>query len=297
METDKKIFWISSFPKSGNTWLRLILTGIFFTEDGKIEDFKLLNRVPSHDILDNFNFVKNISLDDYDKIFNCKEYNEDSILAYSKYWIESQKRINLIQGNFGIFKTHNARVKINNHYYTDHSTSAGFIYVCRDPRDIAVSYSKHINKNIDETIDYILNGQIMEKQKTNNKMPEITLNWKNHYLSWKKFSTEVPNLFIKYEDMLLNPEKEIVKIIDFFIDNFNIEVNNKTQKISNIISSTNFEKLKNLESEKGFLEKSENSQFFRKGLRNQWKEELNNEQIDKITKAFFIEMKELGYID
>ena len=137
----------------------------------------------------------------------------------------------------------NSRVKINNHYYTDSSTTAGFIYIYRDPRDIAVSYSNHINKNIDQTIDYILNGQIMEKQKINNKMPEITLNWQNHYLSWKKFSTEVPSLFIKYEDMLLSLEKEIGKIIEFFSDNFNIKVANKDNIISNIIASTKFEKL------------------------------------------------------
>ena len=137
----------------------------------------------------------------------------------------------------------------------------------------------------------------MEKQKINNKMPEITLNWKNHYLSWKKFSTEVPSLFIKYEDMLLSLEKEIGKIIEFFSDNFNIKVANIDNITSNIIASTKFEKLQAIENKKGFLEKSENAQFFRKGLKNQWKEKLNNRQINRITKAFFKEMKELGYVE
>ena len=40
----KKCFWLSSYPKSGNTWLRLIIGGLFFTENGKIENFEVLKK-------------------------------------------------------------------------------------------------------------------------------------------------------------------------------------------------------------------------------------------------------------
>ena len=40
----KKCFWLSSYPKSGNTWLRLIIGGLFFTESGKIENFEILKK-------------------------------------------------------------------------------------------------------------------------------------------------------------------------------------------------------------------------------------------------------------
>ena len=39
----KHIFWISSYPKSGNTLMRSILTALFFTENGKFDFEKLLN--------------------------------------------------------------------------------------------------------------------------------------------------------------------------------------------------------------------------------------------------------------
>ena len=35
------IIWLASYPKSGNTWLRLIIGGLFFTDSGKIENFKV----------------------------------------------------------------------------------------------------------------------------------------------------------------------------------------------------------------------------------------------------------------
>jgi hypothetical protein len=290
----KKMFWISSYPKSGNTWLRLILCGLFFSEDGKIKDFKILSKIRGFDSLNNFKFIEKISKKDFIKIFQGKEYNEQAVLTYSKYWLEAQRRININNGKFGFFKTHNARVKINNNYYTDSSKSSGFIYISRDPRDVVVSYSKHMNKSIDDTIEFLLNGQIMNKSKDNNKMPEIILNWKEHYLSWKKFD-EIPSLFLQYENLLTDIEKEIKKIINFFDKYFNISIENQNKKIQNIIKSTEFINLKKIEFSNGFSEKGHSS-FFRIGEKNQWKKILNKKQSDLIEKSFNYTMDELNYI-
>lgn len=296
MIKNKKIFWVTSYPKSGNTWLRLILCGLFFTKDGKINNLDLINKIPGYDNLKKFIFIKKISLDDYKKIFNNTEYNEKSVLAYSKYWIESQKRTKIKKGSFGLFKSHNARLKINEHYYTDSSTTSGFIYISRDPRDIVISYSKYMNKNIDETIDFLLDGQIMGKEKTDNKMPEITLNWNEHYLSWKKFS-EVPSLFLKYEDLLQDIKKEIKKIINFFYENYDIKIENQNDKIDNIIKSTRFDILRKKELRTGFLENPKLSygNFFRVGQMNQWVNKLNKKQINKIETKFKETLIELNY--
>ena len=295
MKLDKKMFWITSYPKSGNTWIRLILCGLFFTKDGTINDFKILKKIHGFDSLNNFKFVEKISKKDFIKIFEGEEYDEKSVLAYSKYWIAAQKRININNGKFGFFKTHNARVKIKNHYYTDSSSSSGFIYISRDPRDVIVSYSEHMNKSIDDTIEFLLNGQIMNKSKINNKMPEIILNWKEHYLSWKKFD-EVPSLFLRYENMLHDIEKEISKIINFFNKYYNIKIENQNKKIKNIIKSTEFINLQKIEMGNGFSEKV-HSPFFRIGKKNQWKKILNKKQILLIEKNLRHPMNELNYIE
>ena len=295
MTKNKKMFWIASYPKSGNTWLRLILCGLFFTKDGQINNFKILNKIPGHDSLKNFKYLKEFFLEDYNIIFKKSDYDESAILAYSKYWVETQKRTIINNGSIGFFKTHNARIKINNNYYTDSSTTAGFIYISRDPRDVVISYGKYIDKDMDQTINFLLDGQIMEKKKINNKMPEILLNWKDHYLSWKKFSDEVPSLFIKYEDLLEDIEKEINQIINFFKIHYNLEVDNKINRIKNIIISTSFQNLKKIEKNHGFDEKTINSVFFRKGNKDQWLNKLKKEQSFKIEQRFFHEMKNLGY--
>ena len=37
------IFWIASYPKSGNTWLRILLASYFYTKDGIYDEIVLKN--------------------------------------------------------------------------------------------------------------------------------------------------------------------------------------------------------------------------------------------------------------
>ena len=39
------IVWLASYPKSGNTWVRSIISSLLYTEDG-IFDFTLLSKIP-----------------------------------------------------------------------------------------------------------------------------------------------------------------------------------------------------------------------------------------------------------
>jgi hypothetical protein len=292
----KKCFWLVSYPKSGNTWLRLIIGALFFTNDGKINNFEVLEKIPKFDILNNFEFVKNISIKDYNTIFLKQIYDERMFLTYFKYINEAQKIIDLKGSTFGFFKTHNARVKINDVFYTNEETSLGFIYLYRDPRDIIISYSKYLGQNFDETINFIINGQLRNPKKIG-RLPEVILNWGDHYKSWKKFNN-VPSLFIKYENILENPTKEIDKIIYFFEKNYKLKIKNRDIKIKNILETTNFNNLKIIEQNGSFNENSENnsSLFFRKGSSGQWHKYLTKEQINLIYNKFQIEMRELEYL-
>ena len=40
------IFWIASYPKNGNTWLRSVLSAYYFTEDGNFTNDKILKSIP-----------------------------------------------------------------------------------------------------------------------------------------------------------------------------------------------------------------------------------------------------------
>ena len=66
--------------------------------------------------------------------------------------------------------------------------------------------------------------------------------WDVHVKSWELF--QVPNLVLRYEDLIKKKKKIIYKIIVFFEKNYNFKFHNVDHKIANIISSTDFETLK-----------------------------------------------------
>ncbi|MDC0205595.1 sulfotransferase, partial [Pelagibacteraceae bacterium] len=96
------IIWISSYPKSGNTWVRSLLSSYLFSQDG-IFNFGLLNNIKQ---FSSKNFVSNGK-----EVTNYQS-------RISKNWIPSQKIINN-DNKIHFLKTHNAICTINGNKFTD----------------------------------------------------------------------------------------------------------------------------------------------------------------------------------
>ena len=123
--------------------------------------------------------------------------------------------------------------------------------------------------------------------------------WNNNYLSWKKLKDKV--LLIKYEDLVSKREETLKKILQFIFKLRNINFTLDTKKIENVLKNTTFEKLKNLEKEKGFRESIKGDDgkqipFFDKGKTRDWSKTLDKNLSQEIERCFENEMKELGYL-
>ena len=55
MNENKGIVWIASYPKSGNTWIRSIITSMLYTKDGKF-NFEPIKKIDQFETLKNFKF-------------------------------------------------------------------------------------------------------------------------------------------------------------------------------------------------------------------------------------------------
>ena len=289
----KHIFWIASYPKSGNTLLRAIISSLFFSKDGYF-DFKILKHTTQFEMRKRLDVINEINKNDFLKIGDLK--------ILSKYWqlLQSKKNLNINKG-FGFVKSHSNLVSLFNNWFTTPELTAGYIYVIRDPRDIAISWSKHSGLTLDKSIDFMIDYKsCIEWSRSNSILPENIIpktylgSWDEHVLAWTKNNFQVPHLILKYEDLVYKKEESINNIIDFFKNSYQISFNNLNNKISNIITSTNFENLKSLEEKKGFEEASQ-GRFFRKGEKNQWKKTLNNIQIKKIEEKFKDFMNKYDY--
>ena len=245
MDDLKNLLWVASYPKSGNTWMRAILTSLFYSKDG-IFDFTLLPKIDQFEKLQYFDFVKDINIDDYKRL--------DELPTISKYWAESQKRITSKELIF--FKTHSCNYSHNNLNYTNQIKTRGGIYIIRDPRDVAVSYSKFIGESIDMTIDYML-GQSRQIWNQNKSLGIILSRWDYHVASW--LNLKAPIIFIRYEDLLEKTEKILSELINFLTKELKIKIDFNQKKIDNIIKSTSFNLLKQKEEKEGFREASKKS--------------------------------------
>ncbi len=281
----KKIIWIASYPKSGNTWLRYFLGNYYFNKKDNFEP----------------EIIKNIKKFHIDKeLIKSNLHNQDFIeypYSVSKYWIESQKKLKIKKGNVVFLKTHNALINIENNEFTNSDLTLAIIYIIRDPRDVVVSYSKYRHLDYDKTIDYMIGSKVnvpFVRDVKDSANIEITGSWAFHYNSWKDGISLIPRIIIKYEDLLNNSLENFTNLIKFLSNVMKLEVNYEKIITSNNLSK--FKTLKNFETKNKFFENNSKEDFFRIGKSGNWKNELNKYQIKKIEDSFQTEMKYLGYL-
>ena len=273
------IIWLASYPKSGNTWVRSFLASYIYAK--KKFEFKDLANIETFPSSKQISFIR-------------KKFGDYKFIDLASYWNFFQTEVNKTN-NINFLKTHNALVTIKNFAFTNITNSFGLIYIIRDPRDIVVSYSHHLNLNYEETFQIIKNMNTMEK--TDDLLGRTLLsNWSNHYNSWKGFPLK--KLFIKYEDLVLKPLETFSEIIKYLNDLYGLPINN--EKIKSSIENVKFTRLKSLEAEKGFNEnpnQTSNKFFFREGKIDQWKKLLSDDLIKKIEREFQKEMIENNYLN
>ena len=284
----KKIIWISSYPKSGNTWVRAIVSSLLNTSDGVFK-FELLKLIPVFEDIKRYSFLKKSDPITYNRLNNHIKY-------VSEYWNESQKLLisdkNLTK-NLNTFKTHSANLKVGKNTFTNSDFTLGNIYIVRDPREIVISYSKYTGKTIDQTIDLLSSkGAILLPEK--NLTLTLMSSWDVHYKSWQML--EVPTLLIKYEDLLNNTKNEIIKIAKFLSIILELNQNKFNSIIYKVNNSTHIDKFRKYEKNFGFNEASIYSNFFGKAETASWKRMLSTKKILRIENAFKATMIELNYL-
>ena len=284
------IIWLASYPKSGNTWVRAIISSLLYSDDGIFK----------------FSFLKKIDQFPEKKYFKdfVKDFGNFDVIK--KNWILAQDKINL-DNNIKIFKTHQGKYTVNNDNFTNNENTKAVIYIVRDPRNIVTSISNHFTKSINESLKFMLSNSVIGDNKSfeesirdkNSRMLTLVGKWNDHYRSWTRKKDNL--LLIKYEDLLLNPESEINKISVFLKNYVEFKINN--EKLDNIIKTTSFENLKKLEKKETFSEGVLNKEtkskvnFFYMGSKNRWEKILNKEISESIGKNFYKEMKEIGYLN
>ena len=279
------IIWLASYPKSGNTWLRSILSSLLYSNDG------------------NFNFEKLKKIEQFPekKFFKDFVNNFNSFDEIKENWILAQEKINL-KNQTELFKTHQGKYTVGENNFTNKENTLATIYIVRDPRNLVKSISNHFSLSIDEACKFLLSPEIIGNGKKlgerHDGMYNLLGKWNDHYRSWTRDKSNL--LIIKYEDLISNPNIELIKIVQFLKNYLHFKTDeNKNNKI---LETTSFENLKKMENKGLFKEnvlnkKTENKiNFFHLGPKNIWENDLDEKIVSKLEKNFYSEMKELNYL-
>ena len=278
------IIWIASYPKSGNTFLRSLLSSYYFSEDGNFT----------------FDLLKNIQQFPSSELFDKIDINLNDKYEVAKNYIKTQELINK-SNNLQFWKTHSSFCKMYNKFnFSDLNNSLGVIYLVRDPRNVITSFANHNSKKIDETTNLLLNDLAIGNEK--NDVEVYMGSWAFNFNSWKIYKSSNKYLLVKYEDLVSNTKKVFISILEFInkLSKNNLLIDGN--KVKKVIETTNFKYMKNLENNYGFSEAKINDEtgkkvnFFNLGPNNDWKKLLDDKFRKKIENSFKKEMLELDYL-
>jgi hypothetical protein len=277
------IIWLASYPKSGNTWIRLFIDALLNKKNSNLD----LNNIKIRQFPLRYDFTK-------------LNLNPDNINEFVSNCILCQDKINL-DNSVKIFKTHNSMWRAGENSFTNDDNTKGVIHIVRDPRNVITSVKNHFSRDdYDDAFQFLTNEKQSLGSRINKKdtdLPTVVSSWSNHYNSWKKMKKNY--LLIKYENLINNTFEEFNKIVNYLNENLKIKFD--INEINNAIEKCNFNNLKKLESENGFKESAKDKsgnlkKFFYLGPNNDWRTLLDKKTINSLENIFKKEMIELGYL-
>ena len=247
------IIWIVSYPRSGNTWVRSLISTYLFSEKENtvFENIKKIINFPN---IKHFKEIFEINEFSKEELKNKKKKDKKKF-EISKYWIAAQNKINLNK-KITFLKTHNFGGSLEGNDFANSENTLGVIYLVRDPRSVAVSNAHHNNISLDQSVNDLLDEKIFATNEGN--LLEFRSSWRVNYLSWK--NRQYPKIIIRYEDLHKDTFQSYKKILNFINTFQKIDINDL--KIKDTIDTCKFENLSNLEDSIGFSERLKNNKFF-----------------------------------
>ncbi|MGC1308433.1 MAG: sulfotransferase domain-containing protein [Phormidesmis sp.] len=274
------IVWLASYPKSGNTWLRVFLANYLANSEQPVE-------------INHFGFGWLAAL--------RQRFDEDVGIASAQltaneidlYRPAFHKHLSARSENPTFVKVHDAYTyNSKGQALFPKAATAGVIYLVRNPLDVVGSYAHHNGWSVKHTIHqmncehYVL---ARSEEHLLTQLHQRLLSWGKHVSSWTK-QTSLPLHLVRYEDMVHNPTETFAKIVAF--SRLPLEL----ERLQRALAFSHFDKLKEQEETYGFGERSPKSaSFFRQGKVGTWQTMLTEAEVQLVIDHHGAMMKQFNY--
>jgi Sulfotransferase domain len=275
-----RIVWLSSYPKSGNTWLRAFITNLQL-QGGSPGD---INGLKGTDAAGRLLFDDILGLESSDmtedEIERCRPcvYRKMALQALGSLFLKVHDAYTYIDGGEPLIPaeaTHCA------------------IYLVRNPLDVAISFAHHSALTLDESIDRMANETFAfssTPELLHRHLKQRLLSWSNHVLSWLD-QQAISVYVLRYEDMHDSPLTAFTGALRF------LGMNIEPHRIQQALEFSSFSFLQEQERKFGFRETPSGANcFFRSGRVGEWREVLSPDQAARIVRDHGAVMRRLGYI-
>jgi hypothetical protein len=277
----QRAIWIASYPKSGNTWVRVFLHNLMRELRGlneKPQNINALHEITARESLNGW-FGRRLG----------KPAHEATPAEIAEARIGVQADMVARARGPVFIKTHNAVANVEGFPTINFDVTLAAVCIVRNPLDVAVSYARYSGLSADPVIAYMSDpaGNILPSER---HVYEFMGSWSFHTASWMSVPHR-PILLLRYEDMLAAPERSFGRLASF------LRLKPSAEQMRRAVKNSSFEEVASQEALHGFNERPETAEkFFRAGTAGQWQKALTQRQIKAIVEAHAPMMMRFGYL-
>lgn len=272
------ILWLASYPKSGNTWMRVFLANLILNEPEPLP-LQRINEVCSSE--PNEVWFKDLT---------SKPVSELSDKKIAALRTKAQERAVKLNKNIIPMKTHSFLGKDYGYPTISVKATIGVIYIVRDPRDVVLSAADHYGLTVDQAIEMMNDKSTRGHGMPGNTVYERMSSWSDHVKSWTGWKHTALQV-LRYEDMLADPLGQLGGVAR------KLGITGDAERIRRAVEFSSFKTLQKQEAQTGFVEKSVNSaRFFRSGRAGGWRDKLTADQAAAIERDHAVQMRRFGYL-
>lgn len=287
--------WLASYPKSGNTWFRMLVANLSAKDGSPVDINDLPERGGIASARGPFDHLLLIDsgLLTHDEIDGLRPRVYEELArgtADDEYdALEAEAPVRFVKAHDAYTLTPMGEPLLAGTRGAD-----GAIVVARDPRDVAPSLANHIRSSMDDAIAFMNNknaGFCTGTRRQYNQLRQKLPGWSGHVASWLDQS-DIPVHLIRYEDMKADTAGTLRRALVF------AGRAATDGEIRRAVTFADFTQLRQQELDKGFREAPRpqaGGNFFRRGEVGSWRDELSPAQVARIEAEHAPMMLRLGY--
>jgi len=297
--TTGNVVWLASFPKSGNTWIRAIITaargGDRLFAVGQLTS----GAQPHHVGSAHYAYALDPRLLDRSELRQLRDSLVSRAVDQGTHAATDEGPDQVGDASLEpsappdptFRKTHEVyrTGQPGQEPFPARATRAAILIV-RDPRSVVCSWAPFFGTELAEAAQRIGAGKDTKSSPANSSTEQPWGTWSSHARSWLEPTLPFPVHLVRYEDLQQDTVATLLPVLNA------VGWQISEAELAQAVHRTKFERLVAEEADRGFRETSpKTNKFFRRGRAQAWREELSPDLISQVAIDHEEMMNRLGY--